>query len=138
MREVLGDEGYDVQLRKVWDNAYNLVKDTRPDLVILDVLLDTQGKGFELVDLLTLDPITRHIPVLIASTATEMLLQRTDAFTQMGIPVIGKPFDLETLISVVHRQLEAGTRERAHQLGLGGPVDLTEQKASDGATRNGH
>jgi len=138
MREVLDEEGYEVLLRKVWDDAYNLVKDARPDLVILDVLLDTQGKGFELVDLLTLDPITRHIPVLIASTATEMLRQRTDAFTQMGIPVIGKPFDLETLISVIRRQLDAGTRERAHELGLGGPVDLDEQKAAQGATGNGH
>ena len=136
MREVLGDEGYDVVLRKVWDDAYAVVKETKPDLIILDVLLDSERKGFELVDLLTLDPQTRHIPVLIASTTTIALTERAEAFTLMGIPIIGKPFDLDTLLTVLRRQLEAGTREKAHQMGLGGPVDLSEQSAQE-STRNG-
>ena len=136
MQEVLGDEGYTVVIRKVWDDAYNVVKDTKPDLIVVDVLLDTQGKGFELIDLCTLDPDIRSTPILVASTATSLLRERMDAFTRMGIPVIGKPFDLDTLLTVIGRQLEAGTREAAHQMGLGGPVDMGEQKNVD-AVRNG-
>lgn len=39
MKEVLGDEGY-VDVRKVWDDAYNVIKEEKPDLIILDTLLD--------------------------------------------------------------------------------------------------
>lgn len=123
MKVVLGDEGYAVEVRKVWDDAYNVVKEEKPDLIILDVLLDTDGRGFELIDLLTLDRETRSTPVVIASTSTTQLHERMDAFTKMGIPVIGKPFDLDTLLDVVRRALAAGTRDEAHRAGLGGPVE---------------
>jgi CheY-like chemotaxis protein len=123
MKLVLTDEGYAVEVRKVWDDAYDVVKRVRPDLIILDVLLDSGGKGFELIDLLTLDPKTREIPVILASTNTVQLRERMEAFATMGIPVIGKPFDLDVLLRVVRRALTARTRERAHELGLGGRVD---------------
>ena len=127
MKEVLGDEGYDIEVRKVWDGAYKLVKEKKPDLIILDVLLDMHGKGFELIDLLTLDRETREIPVIIASTSTALLRERMEAFTKMGIPVLGKPFDLETLLDIVRRALAAGTRDAAQAAGLGGKVEeITE------------
>jgi len=137
MREVLGDEGYDVTVRKVWDGAYEVVKRTNPDLIILDVLLDNAGAGFQLVDLLTLDPSTRSIPIVIASTSTQQLKERTEAFTTMGIPIIGKPFDLEILLGVVHRALQAGTREGAHAAGLGGLVDESDGSSTHGDSRGG-
>ena len=123
MKLVLTDEGYAVDVRKVWDDAYEVVKRVHPDLIILDVLLDSGGKGFELIDLLTLDPKTRDIPVILASTNTVLLRERLEAFGTMGIPVLGKPFDLDVLLGVVRRAFVAGTRERAHELGLGGRVD---------------
>ena len=137
MKEVLGDEGFDVVLRKVWDDAYHTVKTVKPDLIILDVLLDNVGRGFELIDLLTLDPTTRSTPVVIASTSTKQLHERMDAFTTMGIPVIGKPFDLDMLLGIIRRSLEAGTRERVHQIGLGGPVDESGVDGSPHSTRDG-
>lgn len=137
MKEVLGDEGLDVVLRKVWDDAYNTVKTTKPDLIILDVLLDNVGKGFELIDLLTLDPATRSTPVVIASTSTKQLHERMDAFTTMGIPVIGKPFDLDMLLGVIRRALDAGTREQVQQIGLGGPVDESGVDGGPHSTRDG-
>ena len=137
MKEVLGDEGMDVVLRKVWDDAYNTVKNAKPDLIILDVLLDNEGKGFELIDLLTLDPATRSTPVVIASTSTKQLHERMDAFTTMGIPVIGKPFDLDTLLGIIRRALHAGTREEVHQMGLGGPVDESGVDGDPHSARDG-
>ena len=132
MKLLLEGEGYAVVVRKVWDDAYDVVKRTSPDLIVLDVLLDNAGKGFELVDLLTLDPQTRSRPILIASTSTSQLRERMEAFTTMGIPVIGKPFDLDVLLDVIRRALEAGTREGAHAVGLGGPVEADAVSDSDG------
>ena len=123
MKELLADEGYESETRKVWDDAYDVVKRMKPDLVILDVLLDIAGRGFQLIDLLTLDPATRSMPLIVASTSTAQLHERTEAFTAMGIPVIGKPFDLETLLGIIRRSLAAGTREAIREEGLGGPVE---------------
>jgi CheY-like chemotaxis protein len=134
MKQVLGDDGYEVVVRKVWDDAYGVVKRERPDLIILDVLLDSAGKGFELVDLLTLDPQTRSTPIVIASTNTAQLRERIDAFTTMGIPLIGKPFDLDTLMNTIQRALAAGTREGAHAVGLGGPVEGHAVSDANGET----
>lgn len=123
MKVLLAEEGYSAETRKVWDNAYEVVKRSMPDLVILDVLLDVAGRGFQLIDLLTLDPATRSIPLIVASTSTHQLHERTEAFTAMGIPVIGKPFDLETLLELIRRTLKAGTREAIREEGFGGPVE---------------
>jgi CheY-like chemotaxis protein len=123
MRQLLDEEGFDVETRKVWDKAYDVVKDTSPDLVILDVLLDLERRGFQLIDLLTLDPKTRDIPLIVASTATIQLHERREAFSTMGIPVISKPFDLDTLLELIRRSLSAGSRDAIREQGFGGPVE---------------
>jgi CheY-like chemotaxis protein len=123
MKQLLEEEGFDVETRKVWDKAYDVVKDSKPELVILDVLLDLERRGFQLIDLLTLDPETREIPLIVASTATMQLHERRDAFSSMGIPVISKPFDLDTLLDLIRRSLSAGSREAIRQQGFGGPVE---------------
>ena len=123
MKQLLEEEGYDVDTRKVWDKAYEVVKMERPDLVILDVLLDIERRGFQLIDLLTLDPRTREIPLVVASTGTSHLHERREAFTNMGIPVINKPFDLDTLLELIQRSLSAGSRGAIREQGFGGPVE---------------
>lgn len=128
MKELLDEEGYAVETRKVWDKAYDVVKEMRPDLVILDVLLDIERRGFQLIDLLTLDPKTREIPLIVASTSTVQLHERRDAFASMGIPMISKPFDLDTLLDLIRRSLSAGSREVIREQGFGGP--LIEEEAA--------
>jgi CheY-like chemotaxis protein len=68
MEELLRvEQGYAVGVRKQWQDAHGFVKDFRPDLVILDVVMSDEEAGWRILNLLTLDPQTRPIPVLVCS-----------------------------------------------------------------------
>src|SRR5919199_5842758 len=63
------EEGYQVSICKEADRAYEFVKTTRPDLVILDIRVNAEENGWMILNLLTLDPATRPIPVIVCSAA---------------------------------------------------------------------
>src|SRR3954467_6055118 len=47
-------EGYAVTTRKEWDGAYEFVKEHRPDLVILDIRIGGEERGWQILQMLTL------------------------------------------------------------------------------------
>jgi DNA-binding response OmpR family regulator len=98
-------EGFDVLVRKEWDRAYEFVKEAKPDLVILDVVMDRQEKGWTILNLLTLDPETYAIPVIVCSAAVTSLREHDPYLQQHGIRTVVKPFDLETLLTAVRDAL---------------------------------
>jgi CheY-like chemotaxis protein len=53
----------------VSSEAYEFVKEQRPDLVLLDIRMETPEAGWIVLELLTLDPQTRDIPMIICSAA---------------------------------------------------------------------
>src|SRR5829696_4519648 len=74
MHELLEEiEGYAVTICKEADQAYQFVKETRPDLVILDIRVGHEENGWAILECLTLDPVTRPIPVIICSAAIASL-----------------------------------------------------------------
>ncbi|HEU5316118.1 MAG TPA: response regulator, partial [Chloroflexota bacterium] len=59
MEELLQEqERYDVETRREWDGAYEYVKEHRPDLVILDIRIGGEERGWQILQMLTLDPET--------------------------------------------------------------------------------
>ncbi|MPZ16262.1 MAG: response regulator, partial [Chloroflexi bacterium] len=59
LEELLGEmEGFEVHTIKQWDTAYELVRDLQPDLIILDVVMAQEERGWNILELLTLDPRT--------------------------------------------------------------------------------
>jgi CheY-like chemotaxis protein len=104
MRELLQDEeGYAVTICKEKDNAYQFVKDHRPDLVILDIRMGGEESGWTILNLLTLDPITRPIPLIVCSAAIHSLQEHQELLDRFGITALPKPFDLDALLSTVER-----------------------------------
>jgi CheY-like chemotaxis protein len=76
MEELLEkDEGYDVSVCKEADSAYRFVKEQHPDLVILDIRVGHEENGWQILELLTLDPDTRPIPVIVCSAALHSLAE---------------------------------------------------------------
>lgn len=61
-------EYYDVLLARRGEEAVQLAKRERPDLIILDVMMPGGIDGFEACRRLKAQPETRHIPVIIATT----------------------------------------------------------------------
>lgn len=103
------DEHFDVLIHREWDNAYEFVQKERPDLVILDIRIGGEERGWAILNLLTLDPITRPIPVIVCSAAIQSLHEHQPWLDQFGICALPKPFDLEMLLEMVDRVL---ARER--------------------------
>jgi DNA-binding response OmpR family regulator len=108
MRDLLeNEEEYEVLVCKEWDNAYQFIKDHRPDLVILDIRIGGEERGWTILNLLTLDPATATIPVIVCSAAIHSLHEHQELLTRYGITALPKPFDLDALLRSIEREIGA-------------------------------
>lgn len=106
MREILESmAGYEVAVCTEQDDAYGFVKDYRPDLVILDIRMGGEEVGWMIMELLTLDPATRPIPMIVCSAAVRELHEHEPILNQYGVSVLPKPFDLDALLDKVREAL---------------------------------
>ena len=111
MSELLTEiSGYDVQICREGDRAYQFVKEQQPDLVILDIRIEGQDKGWAILECLTLDPKTSTIPLIVCSAAIRELQSHEELLDRYGIDVLTKPFDLDALLEQVASALERGRR----------------------------
>jgi two-component system, OmpR family, response regulator VicR len=102
MSDLLSDvEGYDVQICREGNRAYQFVKEQEPNLVILDIRIESQETGWTILECLTLDPQTNPIPLIVCSAAIRDLQDHQPMLEKYGIDVLPKPFDLDTLIEKV-------------------------------------
>ena len=87
------------------------MKDTRPDLVILDIRVGHEESGWTILNLLTLDPATRPIPVIICSAAIDSLQEHEELLQKYDCEVLPKPFDLDALLDKVEAALAKYRRD---------------------------
>src|SRR5205814_5174977 len=96
MHDLLGTgEGYHVVSNANWVQGYEFVKQHRPDLVILDLMMGREQTGWAVLELLREDPSTAHIPVILCSAAEPSLRQHLNRVE--GIPpveAVSKPCDV--------------------------------------------
>jgi CheY-like chemotaxis protein len=106
MSELLSEvEGYEVLVCREGHQAYQFVKTHQPDLVILDIRIGGEETGWTILNLLTLDPETRPIPVIVCSAAIHSLQEHQPMLDQFGICALPKPFDLDRLLETVERMI---------------------------------
>jgi CheY-like chemotaxis protein len=106
MRELLESEGgYEALICREWEDAHGFVKEHKPALVILDIRIAGEERGWTILNLLTLDPATRDIPVIVCSAAVQSLHEHQHLLDKFGICALPKPFDLDTLLETVERML---------------------------------
>jgi DNA-binding response OmpR family regulator len=112
MRELLEEEeNYEVLICHEWDAAYEFIKREKPDLVIQDVRIGGEEHGWTIVNLLTLDPETRSIPLIVCSAAIDSLQEHEELLSQYKIRTLAKPFDLDTLLAAVQQVIADNTLE---------------------------
>ncbi len=114
MGELLEDRGWSAVIHREGDDAYRKVKLDAPDLIILDIRMGNPEEGWKILELLTLDPDTRTIPVIVCSAAIDDLRSKEDWLNQRGISVLPKPFDIDDLYQSVEARL-AGRQSEAGQ-----------------------
>ena len=111
MQELLEEiEGYEVRTCTQWEDAHGFVTRMRPDLVILDIVMGGEEQGWKILELLTLDPETRPIPVLVCSAALRSLQEHAALLERYGVGVLPKPFDLDALLERVEATVGKGRR----------------------------
>jgi two-component system, OmpR family, alkaline phosphatase synthesis response regulator PhoP len=114
-RTVLESAGYRVNEASNTSRGFESMQANRPDLIILDVMMDTQTEGFEfarkLNDAVSGDPLAefKDIPILmltsvVSTTPTSMEPDIDDLPVEM---FVDKPIDMQDLLGKVAWALES-------------------------------
>jgi two-component system phosphate regulon response regulator PhoB len=101
MAELLEGEGYDVYTNRAATSAYPELKARRPDLLILDIRMETPEAGWQLLEVLALDPATRSIPAIVCSADAPFLRAKEPRLRELGYDTLEKPFDLDELLAKI-------------------------------------
>jgi twitching motility two-component system response regulator PilH len=67
LSDLLAKNGFSVSTADNAEDAFNKVKQTLPDLVLMDVVLPGQN-GFQATRVLSRDEATKHIPVILCTS----------------------------------------------------------------------
>jgi CheY-like chemotaxis protein len=110
MASVLSLRGWQVQVYREGDSAFEALKRDLPDLIILDIRMESPETGWTILELLTLDADTYPIPVIVCSGALLDLREHESLLRKYGVAVLPKPFDVATLYLQVEEALQARPR----------------------------
>jgi len=104
-RTILSKEGYKVSSASTGDQALQMMKEKRPDLVLLDVMMTTPLEGVQVARKMSADPALKEIPVVMISSidSSQYAASLPD---DVHLPIdawISKPVKPEHLLSTVRR-----------------------------------
>jgi signal transduction histidine kinase/CheY-like chemotaxis protein len=98
LRQQLGERGYTVRVAANGTEAIQSVRQRRPDVIVLDVMMPDIS-GFDVAAVLKSDPKTQSIPIVILS-----IVQDADRGYRLGVDrYLTKPAEAEVLVSEVQR-----------------------------------
>jgi two-component system alkaline phosphatase synthesis response regulator PhoP len=102
VRVVVENDGYDVEVAYDGKEALDKVAQSKPDLIILDVMMPVMH-GHEACKILKADPATSEIPVIlltaVASRVTSSTYTHRDMLESEAEDYIPKPVEPEVLLS---------------------------------------
>jgi DNA-binding response OmpR family regulator len=107
---VLRDEGYDVRVEGSAADGLRAMREQRPDLLILDVMMEQADSGFRLAETVSRD--FHGLPVLLLSSLVDAAAHVVDFHRLPVDEVAGKPLRSAELRKSVRRLLDkarAGT-----------------------------
>ncbi len=107
-RIVLEREGHEIITARSGDEGFQRTVTDQPDLIILDVIMDTVLDGLSTSQRMHDDPIVRHVPIImvtsIASTDYASLFP-TDEYVHVS-SFMSKPITPKGLLREVNRALQ--------------------------------
>ena len=86
------------------DDLAEVIK-VAPDLVIIDLMVDGEAVGWQLLQKMRMSPATDQIPVVVCTAAAQHVRQQEGWLTSTGVKVVLKPFAVDDLEQAVNKAL---------------------------------
>ena len=113
LKTVLEDSGYRVHTAASGTECLERVAEARPDLIILDVMMDRDTEGFHVSYKLKGDPVTKDIPILMLTAIGKKFgLKFSTETDEDYLPVedfLEKPVEPRELVKRVEALLAKGS-----------------------------
>jgi DNA-binding response OmpR family regulator len=121
VNDVLEAEGpFEVFPFRDEETSLGELRAVRPDLLVVDILLEQLPSGWELALLAGADRELGPIPIIVVSPAVAALGRRVRELREIAnVRVLSKPFTLEELGHAVHDALSARRRPETGSLSVG-------------------
>mgnify|MGYP001048680260 CR=1 FL=1 len=103
MHTLLSSRGFDVELGRNGVEGIQLVKEVRPDLILLDLYMPKMD-GFGMMEYLAGDPVVEDIPIIVVS-AWPTGDHRKRAFDSGARAFVAKPYDTDKLVELIKQNL---------------------------------
>lgn len=125
MQEILEKTGYQVDCATNGQDGLKCVEESKPDLILLDVMMPVMG-GFEVCSKLKANAETTDIPIIFmtAATDTKSIVQ---GFELGAVDYIKKPVQPQEMLARIKTHLTV----RALQMGLNNEISNREELISD-------
>lgn len=107
MADALGDYGWDVLLCADPLGIYDLLRVHTPDLIMLDLRMQGQLVGWDILTFLQLHPTLHEIPVVMCTAAVDEVEERETWLHEHGVSSLLKPFELDDLYSLLEERLRS-------------------------------
>jgi len=104
LQKKLSQEGYNVSVARNGEEGLRLIKETMPDLVLLDIIMPKMG-GLEVMEAMQKDEKLKDIPVIIVSNSGQPV--EIDKAKELGVKdwLIKTEFDPQEVINKVKKQI---------------------------------
>ena len=122
----LKNSGYQIQDFSSANDFYHALKEKKPDLVILDIMLPDED-GMEILQKLRRNPETKRMPIMMV-TAKTTELDRVKGLDMGADDYMSKPFGVMELISRVKALLRRSMGEAQEKLLMVGQIMMDDER----------
>lgn len=105
LRDLLEGEGFRVSTLTAVDRNLDAIVALRPDVITIDYMWSTSDNEWTFLTLITIDPRTSGIPVVLCTGAVTQVQDLREHLSLLGIRVVLKPFNVEDMIQAVQAAL---------------------------------
>lgn len=110
-RDLLTEEGYEVDLYSSAIHDMDEIEQVNPDLIVLDLMFGQEDLGFQMLQKLKMRRSTEKIPVIVCTAALEAVREMEGYLQSKGVQIVLKPFSIDDFIEAVRRSLYTAAYE---------------------------
>ena len=116
-RSLLEEEGYQVTTDGFSVEGGELlqrVQAVAPDLIVLDLIIQQEERGWQFLQLLKMDRTTQTIPIVVCTAAAKLVEELQVHLDTMGVRTVLKPFAIDAVLDALGQLLPDVSGGEAH------------------------